>query len=204
MSTLTATDNALVEQYLRCVAEGLKEIGKVEKQDILAEIRSHLGERIEQLNAQCTNHAADQAIRALGDPNTLAHQFVEAAHQQRAGRSYAPWVLLHAAARTASSGAKGMLVFLIGLFGYGAALGTMVAAVLKHFIPRVGLWVGSWGFVWGVPPNNVTGRELLGQYFIPACVGLAFLFASGSTVLLQRLMRPKSVLPTILGALQTG
>lgn len=194
MTTLTTTDNALVEQYLRYVAEGLKEIGSVEKQDILAEIRSHLSERIEQLNVQGTSDAADQAIRGLGDPNTLAHQFVEAAHQQRAGRSYAPWVLLHSAARTALSGARGMLVFLIGLFGYGAALAAMVAAVMKHFIPQTEFWVGSWGFVWGVPPN-ATGRELLGQYFVPACVGVAFLFASGCTVLLQRLMRRKSVLP---------
>lgn len=198
MTTLTATDNVLIEQYLRYVAEGLKEIGTVEKEGILAEIRSHLSERIEQLNAHGTSHAADQAIRGLGDPNALARQFVEAAHQQRAGRSYAPWVLLHSAARTALSGARGMLVFLIGLFGYGAALAAMVAAIMKHFIPQTGFWVGSWGFVWGVPPRSANSRELLGQYFTPACVGLAFLFASGCTALLQRLMRRKSVLPRTL------
>jgi uncharacterized membrane protein len=155
MLTITGTDNALVEQYVRCVAEGLKEIGNTEKQDILAEIRSHLGERIEQLTAQGTNQASYQAIRALGDPIALAHQFVEAAHQQRAGRSYAPWVLLNAAARAASSGAKGMLVFLIGLFGYGAALAAMVGAVLKHFIPQTGLWVGSWGLCGASNPMRV-------------------------------------------------
>ncbi|MGE5206384.1 MAG: HAAS signaling domain-containing protein [Chlamydiota bacterium] len=195
MTTLTATDNVLIEQYLRGVAEGLKEIGNVEKQDILAEIRSHLGERIQQLSAQGTSHAAEQATRALGEPTALAHQFVEAARQQRAGRSYAPWVLLHAAARTASSGAKGLLVFLIGLVGYGAALAAMLTAVLKHFIPQVGLWVGSWGIVWGLPSDSTRGRELLGQYFIPATIALAFVFASGCTVLLQRLLRLKSALP---------
>jgi uncharacterized membrane protein len=195
MTTLTATDNVRVEQYLRGVADGLKEIGNVERQDILAEIRSHLGERIEQLSAQGTSHAAEQATRALGEPTALAHQFVEAARQQRAGRSYAPWVLLHAAARTAASGGKGLLVFLIGLVGYGAALAAMLTAVLKHFIPQVGLWVGSWGIVWGLPSDSTRGRELLGQYFIPATIALAFVFASGCTVLLQRLLRLKSVLP---------
>ncbi len=199
MITLTATDNALVEQYLRGVGDGLKEVGHLERQDILAEIRSHLGERIEQLNAQGANHAADEALRALGDPSTLAHQFVEAARQQRAGRSYAPWVLLRAAARTAASGGKGVLVFLIALVGYGAALAAMLAVVLKHFIPQVGLWVGSWGIVWGLPSDSTRGRELLGQYFIPATIALAFVFASGCTVLLQRLLRPKLVLPRAAG-----
>ena len=195
MITLSATDNALIQQYLRDVADGLQEISYVDRRDILAEIKSHLDERIEQLNAQGTSHAADEAIRALGDPTTLARQFAEAADRHRAGRSYAPWVLLHAAARTASSGAKGLLIFLIGLIGYGAALTAMVTAVLKHFIPQVGLWVGSWGIVWGLPSDSTSGRELLGQYFIPATIALAFVFASGCTLLLQRLLRPKPVLP---------
>ena len=199
MITLSATDNALVEQYLKGVADGLTEISNADRRDILAEIRSHLDERIEQLNAQGTSHAADEALRALGDPSTLAHQFVEAADRHRAGRSYAPWVLLYAAARTASSGAKGLLVFLIGLVGYGAAIAAMLTAVLKHFIPQVGLWVGSWGIVWGLPSDSTRGRELLGQYFIPATIALAFIFASGCTLLLQRLLRPKSVLPTAAG-----
>jgi len=38
----------------------------------------------------------------------------------------------------------------MGVIGYGFALAGLVAAVLKLFIPEMGLWIGSWGVVWGV------------------------------------------------------
>lgn len=195
MTTLAATDNIFIEQYVKSVAEGLKEIANAERKEILAEIKSHLGERVEELRAQGASDAAEQAIRALGEPTALACQFVEAARQQQASRSYAPWVLLRSAARLALTGAKGMLVFLVAFVGFGAAIGFFIAAILKPFIPKMGLWVGSFGMVWGVKSDAVAGHELLGQYFIPASIVLAFVFGSGCTLLLQRLMRPsKSVL----------
>jgi len=189
-ATLATVEKGSIQEYVKRVSNGLTGIEEAEKQDILAEINSHLSDRIEELRGQGVSHPAEQAFSALGDPAALASQFVAAARQQRASRSYAPWVLLRAAARAASTGAKGMLVFFVGVIGYGAALAFLVAALLKPFFPQMGLWVGSWGFVWGMKSDAVAGRELLGQYFSLASVVLAFLFGSGCTLLLQHLTRP--------------
>jgi uncharacterized membrane protein len=191
-ATELPTDKALIQDFVRRVANGLAIIGNPEKEDILAEIGSHLRDRMEELRMQGSPHPAEQAVAALGDPAALAAQFVAEAQRQRASHSYAPWVLLRAAGRIALTGGKGMLVFFVGIIGYGAALAFLVAAILKPFMPQIGLWVGSWGVVWGMKSEAVGGRELLGQYFFPASIVLSFMFASGCTLLLQRVTRPKA------------
>jgi len=105
------------------------------------------------LRAGGAPHPIEQAISSLGDPADLASAFVAVAQATRGIRSYAPWTLLRSAARVALSGTKGLLVFLMGVIGYGFALAGLVAAVLKLFIPEMGLWIGSWGVVWGVPAD---------------------------------------------------
>jgi uncharacterized membrane protein len=184
------TENALIQDFLRRVANGLRALDDPEKQDILAEIGSHLCDRVEELRSQGAPHPAEQAVAGLGDPAELAAQFVASAQQRRASRSYAPWILLRAAARIALSGGKGMLVFFIAIIGYGGAVAFLLGAILKPFLPQMGLWVGHWGMVWGLKSDAVSGHELLGQYFVPASIVLSFVFASGCTLLLQRFTRP--------------
>jgi hypothetical protein len=77
----------------------------------------------------------------------------------------------------------------MGVIGYGFALAGLVAAVLKLFIPEMGLWIGSWGVVWGVPADAANSRELLGRHFIDASIALSFVFASTTTLLLRRLTK---------------
>ena len=191
-----ALETSLMQDFVNRVARGLGTIDEAEKQDILAELSSHLRDRAEELRAQGVAHPVEQAISALGEPGELAAQFIASTQQQRASRSYAPWILLRAAGRLALTGAKGMLVFCIALLGYGAALAALLTALLKPFFPQMGVWVGSWGMVWGIKSDAVVGRELLGSYFIPASILLSFIFASGCTLLLQRLTRPS---PRVLG-----
>jgi uncharacterized membrane protein len=191
--------DASVQDYINCVSNGLTGIDKAERQDILAEIRSHLSERIEELQTRGVTDPVRQAIDALGDPKALASQFVVVAHQKHQSRSYTPWVLLRAAARIALTGAKGMLAFVIGVIGYGGALAFFVAAMLKPFNPHIGLWVSSGGVVWGMKSDAVAGHELLGPYFIYASIALSFVFASGCTLLLQRLTRPSKPVLSAVG-----
>jgi hypothetical protein len=47
--------------------------------------------------------------------------------------------------------------------------------VLKLFMPEMGLWIGSWGFVWGIPPDAANSRELLGRYFVDALISHSYL-----------------------------
>jgi len=187
-AALTASDRAF-EDYMNAVWEGLSGIKTLERQDAFAEIKSHLTERIEQLHTQGSPHPVEEALAALGDPTDLARQVVFASRQHDESRSYLPWVLLRAAARIARRGAKGLLAFLIAVLGYGAAVTFLAAAVLKPLVPQIGLWVGSWGVIWGIKPAGGTGHELLGEYFVYASVALSFVCGSVCTLLLQRLLR---------------
>jgi len=49
---MVSADHALIRQYLVKVSAGLKQIGELQKKEILAEIDSHLRERIEELRAE--------------------------------------------------------------------------------------------------------------------------------------------------------
>jgi uncharacterized membrane protein len=187
--TVNAGDRAAIQDYVNRISASLKGIDESQKQEIRAEINSHLIDRCVELTAHGAGYPVAEAIAELGDPVVLAAQFMAQAQATHGIRGYAPWTLLHRAARVARSGITGFLLFLTALFGYGITLAGLVAIVLKPFIPGMGLWVGDWGFVWGVKPDGATGRELLGPYFIPATIALSFLFGSGTTLFLRRVTK---------------
>jgi uncharacterized membrane protein len=186
--------NASIHLYFKRIAAGLQGIGETQKQEIVAEIRSHLDERVSELSAEGDADALDHALAALGDADDLAAQFVSEVRTRSGPRSYIPWTLLRRAAHIAGTGLRGFAAFLIGLVGYGTALAAIVAVAMKPFAPRVGLWVGNWGFVWGLPPAGAGGRELLGSHFAEATIVLAFVFACGTALLLRRMMSKVSFL----------
>jgi uncharacterized membrane protein len=189
MTTVSTATQSLIQHYLDQMASGLKGIDDTQRQDILAEINSHLGERIAELESAGDARAMEHALGSLGDPTQLAAQFVAEARTRFGIRSYAPWTLLRRAACVARTGARGAFIFFIGLVGYAATLGGIIAIVMKPFVPRVGLWVGSWGFTWGVAPSGEPARELLGRYFMPATAVLSFVLACGTTLLLRRMTK---------------
>jgi uncharacterized membrane protein len=184
----TSEDDGLIRQYLARVSAGLKKIGEQQKNEILTEIDSHLRERIEELRTHNEPHPTERAISGLGDPARLASEFVAEARIKGGIYSYTPWTLLRRASQVARTSTKGLLIFLIGLIGYGFSIAGLIAALLKPFIPDMGLWIGSFGFVWGVKPDGAPGHELLGRYFIEASIALAFVFGSLTTLALRRLI----------------
>jgi hypothetical protein len=179
-----------ISEYLKRVSTGLKGLGEVQRQEIVAEIRSHLADRVQQFISQGFPRPVEAALAAMGDADALARQFIQEVHQQKSSRSLAPWTLLRAAARVALTGVHGTAVFMVGLFGYGVGFAFTLAALLKLILPsKAGLWIGPHIFVWGVPGNTVGAHELAGQYFIPVSLVFAFLFASVTTLALRWLMR---------------
>ena len=199
MNAAVGISSTAFEDYMNRVWEGLSGMETSERQDTIAEIRSHLNERIEQLRLQGSLHSVEEALAALGDPTELAHHMVSASLQRDESRSYLPWVLLRAARRIASTGAKGLLVFVIAVVGYSAALAFLAAGLLKPLVPELGFWVGSGGIIWGMKSPGATGHELLGEYFVYASIALSFVCGSVCTLVLQRLLRsPISVRPQAL------
>jgi hypothetical protein len=96
-----SADYSLIRQYLVRVSAGLKQIDELQKKEILAEIDSHLRERIEELRAGGDPHPVERAISGLGEAAALASEFVVEAQTKSGIHGYAPWTLLRKAARLA-------------------------------------------------------------------------------------------------------
>lgn len=191
MTTAHENCGELIDKYLATVGAGLKRLGKDKQGEILAEIRSHLTDRVVQLKQHGSTRPTEDALAAMGDPDEISAQFIEAAVVRSSSHSNFPWVLLRAASRLAFRGLRGALVFAAGLIGYVSAISFMAAAVAKLIAPaKVGFWVGPHtGVVWGYPGNTSGAVELSGHWFAYISIILAFLFASGTTLLLKRMLR---------------
>ena len=69
-----SADYALIRQYLVKVSAGLKQIGELQKKEILAETDSHLRERIEELRAGGEPHPVEPASLTMSAvSSTFAH-----------------------------------------------------------------------------------------------------------------------------------
>lgn len=181
--------------YLQLIARGLKHMNGAQRNDVLAEIRSHLADRAEQLRRQGSLEPELDAIRALGDADSIATQFSLEALEQKAGHSFRPWVLLGAALRMAMLGIRGLGIFLVGVFGYGVAFSALIAPLVKLFVPQMGTWVGPHEFLLaGVPTDPHTAREVAGANFVYLMIVIAFVFGTGTTFLLRRMMRSLKLL----------
>ncbi len=75
MSTPAKTVDDPFADYVQLISAGLKHVHAEQRNEALAEIRSHLAERAEQFRTQGSAHPEQDAIRALGDPKALALQF---------------------------------------------------------------------------------------------------------------------------------
>lgn len=176
--------------YLQLISHGLKNMSGEQRNDVLAEIRSHLADRSEQFRSQGSPNPEQEAIRALGEAKTIARQFSLEALEQRASHSFRPWVLLAAALRMAMLGVRGLAIFLVGVFGYGVAFSALIAPLVKLFLPLMGTWVGPHEFVLaGIPSDPHSARELAGANFVYFMMTLAFVSGTATTFALRRMMR---------------
>jgi hypothetical protein len=173
--------------YLSRLDLELSGISTEQKEDILQEIRAHI---MDSLNGSADQQSAlERVLHLLGSPRELAERYRTETLLTRASSSFSPWVLFQTSWRWAKMGMKGMVAFFIALTGYGIALGWMVTAMLKPFMPSVGLWIGGDTLQFGPAPDLAGKHELLGNYYIPVVMVLAFATAIGTTQALRWLMR---------------
>lgn len=181
----TSRDEARLGEYIDKLKLCLTPLPAAERDDIAEEIRVHVRERL----ATDPMLTADDILRRLGSPSTLARQYHGAQMLERASRSYSPFLMLRATVRWALTGVQGFLVFNIATLGYALGAGFILLAMLKLIFPdTVGLWLAPGIFEFGFRPGDrrlsVT-HELLGDWFAPVTVGLGLLFTMGTTKLLR-------------------
>lgn len=203
MIAAAANSADAIANYLKRVQGGLKQFDPATQQEILSEMQAHIRDRVDEFEKRASSTPVEDALIALGDPAALARQFSEVSLQQRASRSFVPWVLLRAAARMMIAGVKGIAAFFLGLIGYAVALAFFIGAFGKLLYPdKFGFWVGPHGIVWGSISNLNGERELAGNSFIYLSLILAFVIGSATTLLLRWLLRPSGLLAAMLQRLR--
>lgn len=191
MSTSAPVIDNRIETYLGQLNAALDGVPQSERDEILREIRAHILDSVE--TAPNRDVAAERVLRLLGTPQELAERYRTEYLLSRASRSFSPLFLLRTTWRWAKLGMRGILAFLLALFGYTIALSLTVAILLKPFMPsRVGMWVGSEGLNIGVPSHPERMHELLGSWFVPVIAVCAFAFAVGTTQALRWVIRKRS------------
>ena len=180
-----------IETYLDRLQSALGRVPEDDRRDILLEIRAHILDST--AGAVALDGTVERVLGLLGTPEELAAGYATERMLARASRSLSPWLLVRSSWNWAKIGVKGMLVFLIALFGYAMALALTVSVFLKPFMPsRMGLWIGQGSFNVGIPSHPELMHELLGRYFVPVIAAAAFAFAIGTTHALRWMIRKRT------------
>ncbi|MGA2325658.1 MAG: hypothetical protein ABSH05_05165 [Bryobacteraceae bacterium] len=181
----------LMEYYLGRLRHSIAGFPPAERDEIVAEIRSHITER-SLIDGVVDPRRVRETLEALGRPEEIASQYQTDALLARAAGSRSPWLLLRATLRWAMLGAKGFGIFMIAVTGYVMAAAFFLCAILKPFFPEnIGLWMGpatglSMGFHAARDPQ---AWELLGHWLPPVAMLLGLLAILGTTHAIRALIR---------------
>jgi hypothetical protein len=178
-----AGDARAVAGWLRRFRWSLAGIGSPEREDIVAEVRAHLAERM------AAGAGVTDALNAFGTPEAYARSFVEEMELARAltGERFPSLLaaVVQRAHRSVVAGAAFLAVLLLG----ATALGVVVTAVLRLSDPtHAGLWLGQGSFFFGKVDDPAAYRELLGGWIYPlAPLSVAFAWVLGRLALISAL-----------------
>jgi hypothetical protein len=157
-----------VDRYLTTLRANLPSLTITEREEIVREITAHVRDSAEQSGA-----SVETILAGLGSAENLAAQYRDGLLIRRASRSFSPLVLLRATLRLATKGIAGIVVFMLGLFGYALGGGLVVTALVKPIFPaNSGIWVDGSGHFMSLgvmyPPSNANAHVVPGLWYIPA------------------------------------
>ncbi len=148
------------EGFLRRVRQGLASLTPAEQEDIIAELRSHLLDR--------QNQGHENPLAGFETPEDLAADFVSEHALRGALSQGTSWALGRALLIAARDSVLSLAVLFPLLVLQVAALGVLVVAALKPFMPeQLGLWIGGGNFLVGTSNGNPAVHEVLGWWAIP-------------------------------------
>jgi uncharacterized membrane protein len=169
---------------LRAALDGLP---AKEADEIVRELRGHILEREQSMGSGDPEVAS--ILADLGAPESIAALYRTEAMISRARSTFSPWLILASTARLAGKSLVGLLVFMVGLAGYGAGVAFLLCAALKPIFPEsIGLWASDHALTMGVVEAQ-HARELLGWWLVPVALGLCILFMAGTTFFLHWMLR---------------
>ena len=177
---------ASIDDFLRKVRQGLASLPVAEREDILAELRSHLLERHER--------GSDDPLGGFESPEKFAAEFVAEYALRGALAQGTSWALGRALFVAGRDSVQALLALLPLLLLQLMALTLLLAAALKPFLwDQVGLWVGGGKFFVGISDDHVTMHEVLGWWGLPlfALAGVLLFWSSNRAMmtLVRRTLR---------------
>lgn len=166
-----------IESYLGKLRARLRGLGNEKVNDIIEELRSHILDKAT-VNGELAVREVDAAIKALGNPEDLASEYMTDAALARAEVSRSPFRILASLFRWASLSVAGFFVLIGSLVGYFLGAALILCAGLKPIHPQsAGLWSfhDSSGDLelslrLGFGSAPALGHDLLGWWIVP--VGL--------------------------------
>lgn len=173
-------DEDLVAGWLRRFKWALKRMPSPEREDIVAETRAHLGERM------AGGLTAAQALANFGAPEVYARKFLDEMYLSAAAGSGNAGDSLRAVTRLMTRSGVAAIAFVVVLFVGSLGLGFAITGVWKIFDPvHVGLWTGPRDFALGVVDHPMESRELLGNWiYVLSAVAVALAWTICRAVLL--------------------
>lgn len=183
-----AVDRKL-ESYLLQLRWSLGVLPAEDRDEIVAEIRSHFLERFEHDDPEAAFASLE---KEFGPPEEYAQQFLENYRITSALASGSAVAMVRQGARLLSHGLKGFLGG-FGLFTlYLLSVGLVLVGALKPVFPEnVGLWAHqnglfTLGYMQRIPES---GSELLGYWIVPASIFVGLLLYVGTNGLMRRYLR---------------
>jgi hypothetical protein len=163
---------AHLDTYLAQVHRHLRGLPDAEVRETLAELRSHV---LDKVGGDLTPASVEAAIAQLGSPREVARVNVTERVAAELETNRSPLRVLRGVVRLASLSVFGLFTFLVSFTGYAFAVAFLITAAVKPFVwNRAGLWIttrgpddyaASWAL--GVTDNPHRGHEILGGWIIP-------------------------------------
>lgn len=163
---------AHLDTYLNQVQRHLTGLPHAEVRETLAELRSHV---LDKVAGDLAVVRVEAALAELGAPRDVARINVTERVAAELETNRSPWRVFQAIGRLASLSLYGLFAFLVSFTGYGSALAFLATAAVKPFAwDRAGLWIwatqpgdvsASWAL--GVSGGPHRGHEVLGVWIIP-------------------------------------
>lgn len=170
---MTGQQDRRIEDWLRRMHWALGRMPSPEREDIVAETRAHLRERMD------GGQDAVSALAALGPADAYARRFLDEMELSGALGSQKSSDLLRVVLRRVHRSLIAAAAFVALLFIGAIGLGFPIVALCKLTDPsHFGLWVGPGNFTIGTNDSPEV-HEALGNYFYPVAV----LVAGGAWVL---------------------
>lgn len=177
-----------IRAYLQALDAKLGSLERVDAEEVLREIESHLHEVLDQAEARGGDGDVAALLAAFGPPEALAAQYV--AHIRTGSPPPAGFRVIQRVKQGVTRG----LYYSMAAFGYSVATGLLVLALAKWVDPAsVGVWSRAGGRIiaiaWSGSPY-AEAKELLGYGLVP----IALVAAVGCAELTRRVLRALRVL----------